>query len=285
MHVEDLAFRLNAAFPPGSEDLVSWAVVPENETIINSAFLRRNTGLFLIGAEEIKRIATGVFISDEVVESLLHMGPGTLFLTHHNFNYHEDARGLEAVSAETLTRLKAGGVSIFVAHASLDTHPDYGTSVALARRLEIEPQEWFYDYFGAPVALIGEISPTTPEALAEKFKHAIESSSIILHKHSQTVRKVVVVAGGGDIPELLEEAQWRGCDTLIGGTIENRWMLPFIQETNQKFLNLNQKLGLNLLGGGHYATERPAMQDLTSLLQYWGLPVEFIEDHSLLLTP
>lgn len=285
MRVEDLAFRLNAAFPPGAEDLVSWAVVPENEAQIDPAFLLRNTGLFLSGSEKIKRLATGVFISDEVVSKLLQMEPGTLFLTHHNFNYHEDARGLEAVSAETLAQLKAGGISIFVAHAALDTHPDYGTTAALARRMEIEPQEWFYDYFGAPAALIGEIAPTPIETLAEKFQQVIERPSITLHNHSQIVRKVALVAGGGDIPELLEEAQWRGCDTLIGGTIENRWRLPFIQESNQKFLSLNQKLGLNLLGGGHYATERPAMQDLTTLLQYWGLPIEFIEDRSLLLAP
>ena len=47
---------------------------------------------------------------------------------------------------------------------------------------------------------------------------------------------------------------------------EYMWkMRPYIQEGNKKFHELNKKLKLNLIGGTHYGTERPAMIYISEL--------------------
>jgi putative NIF3 family GTP cyclohydrolase 1 type 2 len=101
-------------------------------------------------------------------------------------------------------------------------------------------------------------------------------------KYKPYVEKVAVVAGGGDVPDLLQNVFDYGCDTLVTGTVENRWVAPHIQDANKKFHELNNKLEINLIGGTHYATERPAMKEVVRLFKKYEIPCNYIEDEELL---
>ena len=94
-------------------------------------------------------------------------------------------------------------------------------------------------------------------------------------QHSPRVRKVAVVAGGGDLPDVLQEAHDLGADTMLLGTLVNRWAVRGVQEAHKEFLRLNEKLKLNLIGGSHYGTERLAMSSLSSFLSRRGFRVSF----------
>jgi hypothetical protein len=93
---------------------------------------------------------------------------------------------------------------------------------------------------------------------------------------------LAVVAGGGDLPDLLQTACDHGCDTLLTGTVENRFAVPVLQELNKQFHELNMKLKLNLIGGTHYGTERPAMIRVVKMFTEYGIPCEYCEDEDLL---
>jgi len=96
------------------------------------------------------------------------------------------------------------------------------------------------------------------------------------------VEKIAVVAGGGDLPDILQQIYHFECDTYITGTVEHRWAVPFIQEGNKQFHELNKKLNINLIGGTHYGTERPAMIKLIKYINNLGLDCKYIEDNTLL---
>ena len=106
--------------------------------------------------EKIHAVRTTVFVSDRIVQKLSHEPP-CLLLTHHHFNWFEDERGLQPVSAEQIQTLAKQGHSVYVSHAPLDTHPVYGTSVVLAEAVGVRQPERFYEYFGVPTAVIGEV--------------------------------------------------------------------------------------------------------------------------------
>ena len=72
------------------------------------------------------------------------------------------------------------------------------------------------------------------------------------------------------------------CDTLLIGTVEHRWNVPFIQEGNKQFHKLNHKLKINLIGGTHFGTERPAMIKMVEYFEKIGIKSKYIEDDTLL---
>jgi putative NIF3 family GTP cyclohydrolase 1 type 2 len=265
----------------GREDLVQWAVTEDNCRWINPTFLKQKTGLFIVGVEKIRGVRTSVFVSDRVVQKLSNEPP-CLLLTHHHFNYFEDERGLQPISAEQIKTLAKQGHSVYVSHAPLDTHPEYGTSIVLAAAVGVRSMERFYDYFGAPTALAGEVEEQDFRDFAEHVKKCLSRPKIDVVQHRARVHKVAVVAGGGDLPDVLQEAYDLGVDTMLLGTLENRWAIRGVQVAHKEFLLLNEKLKLNLIGGSHFGTERPAMVHVVKLFEQMGIPCSYCEDEELL---
>ncbi|MCK5115068.1 MAG: Nif3-like dinuclear metal center hexameric protein [Candidatus Aegiribacteria sp.] len=283
MNLSSLTTALDSEFKiaENKENLVEWAVTEETEDFINPEFLKHHSGLMLQASDSIDRVFTSVFISDCVVEKMMHESNSFLF-THHQFNYYEDERGLQAISPDTFDKLLDNGISIYVAHAPLDTHPQYGTSISLAKFTGVSIENMFYDYFGAPTALIGHILKSEFADYSAKIMNDLNRPCLTLQQHSPYVEKIAVVAGGGDEPDILRYAYESGCDTMLTGTVEHRWAAPSVQEKNKLFHELNKELKLNLIGGTHYGTERPAMIRILDLFKNLGIKCEYCEDGKLL---
>ncbi|MDC7225957.1 MAG: Nif3-like dinuclear metal center hexameric protein [Spirochaetales bacterium] len=283
MEINEIVNKLDREFniPKHSEDLVAWAVTDENKKFINPDFLNKKTALFSKNSVKIEKVYTVVFITEEIVNAISDE-KDCLIITHHNFNYFEDERGLQPIRSELLEKLESSNNSIYVAHAPLDTHGKYGTSVSLANLCDIDVEEYFYDYFGAPTALIGTIKKQSFKDFSNLAKNRIERPFLTEVQNIEFVERIAVIAGGGDEPEILQYAYDKGCDTILSGTVEHRWAAPFIQESNKKFHELNETLKLNLIGGTHYATERPAMIKFIDFFKEIGVNFEFRDDFSLL---
>jgi putative NIF3 family GTP cyclohydrolase 1 type 2 len=283
MKLKELTRRLDKEFAvqSSSEDLTQWAVTGHNRDLIDPDFLEGKTGLMVSGSDTIHSVRTAVFVTDHVVLQLSELEPCLLF-SHHNFDYYEDERGLQAIRPDQIEKVLHSGHSIYVAHAPLDTHPVYGTSLALAETVGITTYERFYDYFGAPAALAGITDNRDFKNFSESVREKLKRPKVDTVEYRPHVDKIAVVAGGGDIPDLLQEAHDMQCDTLLLGTLEHRWALPAVQESHEQFLKLNENLQLNLIGGSHFGTERPAMIRVLDLFRNFGISCEYCEDEELL---
>ncbi len=283
MHSLDAAAQLDSGFGIGihAENLVDWAVTDDNRGYVTSDFLDRRTALMLRGSPEIDTVRTAVFVTDPIVRQLEKL-QSCLLVTHHNFDYYEDARGVMPITSNMIRLILEHGHSLYVAHAPLDTHPRYGTSLALAELVGVPAEQFFYDYFGSPVALVGTIPTISFGAFSEAVRTSLRRPCLTLVQYRNEVNRVAVVAGGGDMPDILQQAFDLGCDTMLTGTVEHRWGLPAVQEGNKRFHELNQRLKMNLVGGTHYGTERPAMQKLIELFADWPVRASYLEDEVLL---
>ena len=284
MNLEKLTELLDKEFSvvKTKEDLIIWAVIEENKPFLNPAFLNKQSGLFLKSSHTVEKVCSTVFVTDCVVEKIKRQKGDKLIFTHHPVDYYEDHRGIVPISASTLKKLKNTGTSIFAAHVSLDIHEKYGTSISLARLLDIEIDKWFYECCGAPVALVGHIERTSFNSFADKIKQKLDRPVLTLEKNKEYVEKIAVAAGGGDIPDILQQAKDFGCDTYLTGTIEHKWEIPPFQDYNKKFHELNKQLKLNLIGGTHFGTERPAMIKVVEYFKDIGIDAEYCEDEILL---
>lgn len=273
----DIEFKIQT----NEENLNDFAVTIENRKYINPEFVSRKTALMTNNTKRVDIVLTAVFITAEVVEKALDYS-NALIVTHHNFNYFEDERGLQPIDNSFFEKLKQNNISIYVAHAPLDTHSVFGTSKSLAELCEIKIQKYFYNYFGAPTALTGETNVALFDDFANKVKEKLGRPILTIEKYTDTVHRIAIIAGGGDMSDILQQAYDLGCDTLLTGTVEHRWGVPFIQEENKRFHKLNKQLKLNLIGGTHFGTERPAMLNLLKLFDQIGINNEYIEDYNLL---
>jgi len=283
MKLSDLAKILDDEFCiiKNDENLTEFAVFDGNKNFINNDFIQHKTALMTENSKDIEIVLTSVFITDEVVKKACNY-KNALLVTHHNFDYFEDERGLQPIKSEYLKELQKSSISIYVAHAPLDTHQIYGTSKCLAELCGIAIEKYFYDYYGAPTALIGHINKASFEVFSDFIQKKLERPVLTLEKNKDYVEKIAVVAGGGDLPDLLQQVYDYGCDTLLTGTVEHRWAVPFIQEGNRQFHELNKKLKINLIGGSHYGTERPAMIKFTEYITQLCIECRYIEDNILL---
>lgn len=79
------------------------------------------------------------------------------------------------------------------------------------------------------------------------------------------------MAGGGNSAESLEEIVKEGVNTFVTGiTIRN--------VHSEKAHAYARQNGINILGGTHYSTEKPACQAICDYFVKLGIPSKFIED-------
>jgi dinuclear metal center YbgI/SA1388 family protein len=140
-------------------------------------------------------------------------------------------------------------MSLYAAHLPLDCHEQVGNNVELARLLGLRVREPFGEYKGTRIGVAA--SPARPLSLASfaaRTEKILEGTVNVHAFGPATVRRVAIVSGGGAM--LAEEAARAGCDTLLTG------------ETSHAGLHPAREAGINLVFGGHYATETVGLRAL-----------------------
>ena len=162
-------------------------------------------------------------------------------------------------------------------HVPLDNFGEYSTSVWLARQLGIQVTRPFYEYYGALAAVFGKTGLTDLKVLSDRFESLVGHRTSLYQYGTSEVRNgsVAVAAGGGNDVGVLEEVAGAGINTFVTGiTVKN--------EHSEKAHEFAQKNAINILGGTHYSTEKPACQAMCNYFIELGLPSEFIDDNPIL---
>jgi putative NIF3 family GTP cyclohydrolase 1 type 2 len=211
---------------------------------------------------------------------------GALILTHHVADATE-AAGFAAIPTGRLDELRAAGVALYVLHAPLDCHPDISTSGALADGLGLRRVGMFAPYHGGHAGVLAETAGESEPfgAFAERVRALCElprlNAGQVRHA-GRPVRRVAIVAGGGDDVDMLGEAEALGADTYLTGT----WWTPQAGEwadgNRERLRAALPGCGMNLLGASHDASELVVLRDrVAPLLAGWGISVEVLrrDDH------
>jgi dinuclear metal center YbgI/SA1388 family protein len=220
-------------------------------------------GLQVEASSDIRRIATAVDVSDRSIRKAASWG-ADLLIVHHGLFWGEPVP-ITGVMAKRIELLLSKGVSLYAAHLPLDAHPDIGNNAQLAGLLGLERRERFGNYHGMIIGLCGVFTrPLAPAGIARKLKTGLGADSRIFTFGAERVRKLGIVSGAG--ASLVGDAAAAGCDTLLTG------------ETSHSAYHPAREARLNLVCGGHYATETVGVRALGDLLTAeFGLPMKFID--------
>ena len=141
--------------------------------------------------------------------------------------------------------------------------PITDANVLLGRLLGLERLEPFLALKGQPAGLVGETKMRLSQ-LQERLEAAVSGKVHLCAGGPEQVCRVGVVTGGAGSE--VARAAAEGVDTFVTG------------EGPHWSYTLAEELGVNLLYGGHYATETFGVKALAEHLSArFALPWEFIE--------
>ena len=218
-------------------------------------------GLQIENSGRVTRIGAAVDVSTRVLTEARKRGVDFL-IVHHGLFWP----GLQPIQGALRRQLRIAfenDVALYGAHLPLDIHPKVGNNAQLVAALGLKSAQSFLEEKGQPVGL--KVRASLPRAeLVRKLQKALNGSvDVFDFGPKQTcVIGVVTGAAGSEIYRVAEE----GIDTFITGEAPH-WAAVAAEE-----------LGVNLLLGGHYATEVFGVKALaTHLSKRFRIPWEFID--------
>jgi len=236
------------------DDFLRVEQVPDYSTALNGLQVENASG-------EVRRIAVAVDAVQATVDAAIREG-ADLLLVHHGLFWD----GNRPVTGRRFRRLRAlieAGVAVYSAHLPLDVHPEVGNNAVLARELGIEPRGTFGEYKGHPLGVWGELD-IRREALCARLDELLGGRVKLVPGGPEQVRTVGVITGGA--ASMIPEAVAAGLDAFVTG-----------EGAHHNFFDAEEG-GINLLLGGHYATETWGVRALARHLEAkFGLPHVYID--------
>ena len=218
-------------------------------------------GLQLENSGTISKIAAAVDFSSRALQAAAER-EASLLIVHHGMFWS----GLRPMTKAWYRQLKLAldnDIAVYSVHLPLDLHPEIGNNVLLMRALGIENSEPFFEEKGS---LLGRraSNETALSEITRRLEQAVSGSVKCIAAGPATTREVGVITGGagGEIERVAGE----GIDTFITG------------EAPHSAAVAAHELGINLLLGGHYATETFGVKALAAhLTEQFQLQWEFID--------
>lgn len=221
-----------------------------------------HNGLQVQGGARVSKLAYAVDASVQTIQAAVRSNTDMLVVHHGLFwGRHQQIVGSLYKRVAMLIR---NDLSLYTAHLPLDCHPEVGNNVELARLFGWDIVGKFAEFNKTPIgALARPEAPLSRDTLREIVESALGSPADMLPFGPDKVRLIGVVSGGA--AKFAEEAKQRGCDALVTG------------ESSHSAYHTARDAGINLVYGGHYATETVGLEALSRhLKKTFGLPGRFI---------
>jgi putative NIF3 family GTP cyclohydrolase 1 type 2 len=275
MRAIDLYRQLESDFiKPGLSDQWAQYMTPVNE-FLTANFRKRSMGLVCDNTPLINSVYTAVFPTRPVLQDILDRTVNDSLLFVHHPEIWDPRRApqiYQQMDIEQLRQFQKRRISIYNLHVPLDNYGKYSTGVSLANVLGLRITRPFAAYYGALAGVVAVTSLTTVRELWQQFNTVMGHRTSLYPYGAEKIKDglVAIAAGGGNLIEILQETRAAGINTYMTGVTVR---MP-VSEASHLFAAEN---GLNLLGGTHYSTEKPACQAICAYFRELGLPAEFVE--------
>jgi dinuclear metal center YbgI/SA1388 family protein len=218
-------------------------------------------GLQVENSGAVSRIAATVDASLATVEMAI-AAKADLLLAHHGL-FWSKSHPWTGKKYQLLRRLIENNVAVYSSHLPLDAHPTLGNNAQLAAALGWQRLKPFFASHGQTIGFETRTRISRDE-LAQRLARATGAIPKVIPGGGAICRRIGIVTGGagGD----LVEAARAGVDTFITGEGPH-WTYALAEE-----------LGVNVLYGGHYATETFGVKALAAALsKKFHLPWVFLD--------
>jgi dinuclear metal center YbgI/SA1388 family protein len=212
-----------------------------------------NNGLQVEGAAQVTRVAFAVDAGLAAFRGAQEAA-AQMLIVHHGL-YWDKPIMVTGIHRRRLQQLFDSNISLYAVHLPLDFHEEIGNNVTLARWLSLEEVTFFGDYRGSPAGVAGQLKSSMP---LTQFVQIVEKTLgepviRVWPFGSPIVQRVGIVSGGA--ASLIDDAVQAGVDVYLTG------------EMSHSHFHQAQEFGLNVVFGGHYATETAGLKALANHLE------------------
>jgi dinuclear metal center YbgI/SA1388 family protein len=223
-----------------------------------------HNGLQVENSGPVKKVCCGVDASLEFFEQARRRG-ADLLICHHGISWGDSLKQITGLNYRRLAFLFKHDIALYACHIPLDAHSQLGNNALLSKALGLQRRKPFGNYRGKLIGCYGALPRAQKYSLFKKHVEKILGNSIqSLEFGRNTVKTVGIVSGGGS--EWTEEAHRLDMDVYLTG------------EATLAGYNLAKDCGINVIFGGHYATESFGVKALgIALEKKLPVKVEFID--------
>jgi len=186
-----------------------------------------------------------------------------LLIVHHGMFW----TGLQPWTGPVFQKLKLchdHGLAVYSCHLPLDVHPTLGNNAQIALALGLKPTGGFLEYKGNAIGITAAAELPLVDLIAQ-FKDALGGGPVHVCGAGPAIARRIGISSGGSGSEIAAAAK-AGIDTFLTG------------EGPHWSYTLAEELGINVLYGGHYATETFGVKALAAhIQQQFNIPWEFID--------
>jgi dinuclear metal center YbgI/SA1388 family protein len=221
-------------------------------------------GLQVQNSGRVTRIAATVDASLATLQRAAALR-ANLLLVHHGL-FWTPAHPWTDTRYRQIRILLEADLAVYSAHLPLDAHPTLGNNAGLCRALGFRRLAPFFNHRGSSIGFQTR-TRLDRDALVQRLERVVHQPVKLLPGGPAVCRRIGLVTGGAGAE--LQLAAREGVDTFITGEGPH-WTFAAAEET-----------GLNVLYGGHYATETFGVKALAAqLAQRFRLPWTFIDHPS-----
>jgi dinuclear metal center YbgI/SA1388 family protein len=218
-------------------------------------------GLQVENSGNVTRIAAAVDASLATIR-LAVTARADLLIVHHGL-FWSSRQPWTGKNHELLRLLLENNLAVYSSHLPLDAHPTLGNNVRLCAALGLKRPKPFFMSHGQNIGL-KSIARISRSEITKRLERATGTKAVVIPGGKEICERIGVVTGGAGGELKLAAAE--GVDTFITGEGPH-WTYALAEE-----------LGINVLYGGHYATETFGVKALAAeLAQKFRLPWEFLD--------
>lgn len=218
-------------------------------------------GLQVENTGKVSRIAAAVDASLATVRMAAEAN-ADLLIVHHGL-FWGPSHPWTGRRYELLRSLLDADLAVYSCHLPLDAHPTLGNNALLCDALGLRNRRPFFLSHGQPIGYRSD-KKILRDAIADRLRKATRAEARVIPGGPPVCRRIGVVSGGagGD----LKIAAAEGVDTFITGEGPH-WTYALAEE-----------LGINVIYGGHYATETFGVKALAAhLATRFSVPWSFVD--------
>ena len=218
-------------------------------------------GLQIENSGDVTKIGASVDVSTRVLAAAAKQNVD-LVIVHHGLFW----QGLQPVTGALRRQLELAfenNIALYSAHLPLDSHSQVGNNAQLAAALGLTSNQPFFEEKGQLIGVKARVSLSRDEVDRKLQKALTGPVKAFMFGPKKTGTIGIITGGAGS--EIYRLAQ-EGIDTFITGEAPH-WAAVAAEE-----------LGMNLLLGGHYATEVFGVKGLAAhLSKRFKIPWAFID--------
>lgn len=216
-----------------------------------------HNGLQVENGGTVKRVLASVDAGLPVIKKAAALGSGSLLVVHHGL-FWSGVQPVTGIFREKLEVMRKADMALYSVHLPLDAHAVVGNNVLLAKALGLRGLKPFLGF-----GRTGTFAGTRTELVRRLMKTTGRVPEVCAAGPVRP-RKVAVITGGAG--DMVEKAAAAGVDTFITGE-GPQWSWVRAEE-----------LGVNVVYGGHYATETLGVQALAAhLAKKFRVPWKFVD--------